>query len=81
MEVLVKQHTVMSRTIRYCEEQIAKDGFSELVLVGEGKAVNKAISILEILKRKCEGIDSVVELGEAEAGNGEPRLRIVVRRE
>ena len=80
-EVSVKQHTVMNRTLRYCEEKITGDDFTELVLVGEGKAVNKAISILEILKRKCSGIVSTISLDESPNTNGEPRLRIVISRE
>jgi hypothetical protein len=72
--VAVKQHTAMSRTIDYCEKVIASPTFTHLTLIAEGKAVNKCISIVEILKRVHPSLSPSIALDESPASPGEPRL-------
>jgi hypothetical protein len=72
--VAIKQHTVMSRTIGYCQSGIASPTFRHLTLVAEGKAVNKCISILEILKRDHPELSPSIILDASPASSNEPRL-------
>jgi hypothetical protein len=78
--VSVKEHTVMARTIAYCDAKIAEPAFAKLTLVAESKAVNKCISILEILKRTHGELIPTVTLDESPATPDEPRLTVVLQR-
>lgn len=80
MEVAVKQHSVMANVIRFCESKMAEQEFTGLTLVAEGKAVNKAISINEIIKRKHVGFTSEVALVPSQTNQDEPMLRISISR-
>lgn len=74
--ISVKQHTTISRTVEYCEKLIAEPNFDFLVLVGEGKAVNKCISMCEIIKRKHTELKQECTLSESGNGADEPKLAI-----
>jgi DNA-binding protein len=76
--VPIKQHTVMARTIAYCDAKIGDEGFAGLTLVAEGKAVNKCISVVEILKRNHTDIAAEIHLDESEQTPNEPRLRVAL---
>jgi DNA-binding protein len=76
--VMIKEHTVMARTIPYCDTQLSTPDFQQLTLVAEGKAVNKCISILEILKRTHTGITSSITLDASPRTPDEPRLTVVL---
>jgi DNA-binding protein len=78
MEVAVKQHSVMSHVIGFCESKMSESGFSGLTLVADGKAVNKAISIHEILTRKHARFTSEISLSASPSNPDEPSLRITV---
>ncbi|EAY06166.1 hypothetical protein TVAG_098770 [Trichomonas vaginalis G3] len=79
MEVVnVKQHTQMKTLIEYCEKRIDSDNSPGITIVGEEKAVNKAISIAEILKNKYSLIETTT-LEESVAKN-EPKLTIYLKK-
>lgn len=80
-EVRIRQHTSMERTLMYCEAKIVDGTCDNLVLVAEGKAVNKCISITEILKRKHEFVKTEIHLQESPTTESEPMLRIVISKE
>lgn len=74
--VFIKQHTVMNRTIAYCESKFTEESFKQLTLIGESKAVNKCISIAEILKRSHPKLKQETTLDESPEHSDEPRLTI-----
>ena len=76
--VSIKQHTVMSRTIEYCESKIAEKDFTHITLVGEAKSVNKCISIAEILKRSHPNLIQDTKLTESTEHKDEPCLTIIL---
>ena len=76
--VSIKQHTVMNRTIAYCESVIAGESFNQITLIGESKAVNKCISIAEILKRSHPTLKQKTVLDESPEHSDEPRLQITL---
>jgi DNA-binding protein len=76
--VSIKQHTVMSKTIAYCDSRIVDPTFTQVTLIGEGKAVNKCISIVEILKRTHTDIVSQITLDESPNTENEPRLTVLL---
>jgi hypothetical protein len=71
----------MSRTIGYCDERISSPDFTQVTLIGEGKSVNKAISIGEILKRSHPHIRYEIALDESPTTENEPRLTITLTNE
>lgn len=76
--ISIKQHTVMNRTIAYCESKITEKSFTQITLVGESKAVNKCISIAEILKRSHPTLKQETILDESPEHSDEPRLTITL---
>ncbi|KAK8891272.1 ribonuclease P [Tritrichomonas musculus] len=76
--VSIKEHTVMKRTIAYCEEKINEETFTQIILIGESKAVNKCISIAEILKRSHPNLKQTSILDESPERSDEPRLTITL---
>lgn len=76
--VNVKQHTQMKTLIEYCEKRIDSDNFQGISIVGEEKAVNKAISIAEILKNKYSLVETT-KLEESVTKN-EPKLTITLKK-
>lgn len=72
------QHTNMKRTIGYCETRISADDFNHFTLIAEGKAVNKCISIAEILKRNHSSLKQENKLDESPDHTDEPRLTIIL---
>lgn len=75
--VPVKQHSQMKNIIEYCEKQLSDRAFPGLSLVGEEKAVNKVISIAEILKNKHDLLMATL-LEESTDSPNEPKLTITL---
>ena len=76
---VVKQGTHMKELIPICDEIICKHDFKQLSLMGEGKAVNKTISISEILKKKYNLTDAVA-LSNSDSKENEPALTIILKK-
>lgn len=76
---VVKQGTHMKELIAKCDEQISKPEFKQVSLIGEAKAVNKVISISEILKKKYNLVDSIA-LTQSDTKENEPKLTIVLKK-
>lgn len=76
--ITLHQHTNMKRTIGYCETRISAEDFQQIILIAEGKAVNKCISITEILKRNHPALKQENNLTESPNHTDEPQLSITL---
>ena len=76
----IKQHTSICRTTNYCEPLITSENFNYIIFVAENKAVNKCISICEILKRKYRFLKEDGDLGVSDNGV-EPKVVIKLYKE
>jgi len=75
--VHVKTHSTMSNIIGYCEKVIQSPSFEIITLIAEGKAVNKCVSISEILFGKFPELKRSITLDESPSEKCEPKLQIV----
>ena len=78
--ISIKQHTKMKETIPYCDLKITSNDFRKITLIAEGKAINKAISISEILKNKYEFLDSINKLDSSPSNPQEPLFTIILQK-
>ena len=74
--ICIKQHSQMKSILDICDEEISKNDFISITLIGEGKSVNKTISIAEILKNKYPNLSQLSRLEPNELL--EPKLIIEI---
>lgn len=70
----IYQHSKISNIVSKCENML--DETKNLCIVGESKAVNKTLTILEILKRNQKDLKYNIELEESSSNENEPKLII-----
>ena len=74
----VKQHSKISSVIEKCDEYIASENFDKIILVGESKSVNKAISISQILQKKYPNLTETTNLELSDKMKNEPKLSLIL---
>ena len=74
----VKQRSSIKEVIEFCKSRIEGEEFHGISLVGESKAVNKTISISEILKKIYPDLTQSIQLESSEKDENEPKLTIIV---
>lgn len=78
--ILVKQHTKMNTVMEFIEKQILNSEIKIILIQGESYAVNKVISISEILKRKYPDIPQSQELSESQRLPNEPLYCVTLKK-
>ena len=73
-KVDVYQHSKISNVVAKCEKLLEET--KKLCIIGESKAVNKTLTILEILKRNEKNLDYDIKLDESSSCENEPKLTI-----
>ena len=74
----IKQHSKIRIMIEKCEECINKPDFKEIRLIGEGKSVNKALSISQLLQKKYPQLQETTNLALSETMKNEPKLTLIL---